>query len=149
MEKYKKLIYVVVGILIIGLVGTLTYNANKSTNTSFDELLSSSLKGKEITDVTMQEYGGAKRVIHTKSKEEIDAILKPYSHIELITEGSPVPSEKFAIHLTINSGNDIIFGIVVTDTGFVDTYVFEKNKGESYRITNQFDFKSIHNLFEK
>ncbi|TVX89627.1 hypothetical protein [Paenibacillus agilis] len=149
MGKYKNLIYVVVGILIIGVVGTLIYNANKKTKTSFDELLSNSLKGKEITDVTLQEYGGEKRVIHTESKEEIDAILKLYSDIELIAEDSPAPSEKFAVHLTINSGNDIVLGLVVTDTGSADTYVFEKSKGDSYRITNQFDFKSVHSLFEK
>lgn len=156
MKKYRKFIFIIVGVVILGAVGITQYmnqyNAKKIT--TFTELFNDSVKGREITSLMLNEYSSAipphEHNLRVEDKEKIERVIDVFSELEMnqIKRKDRPNSGVAAYHLGFSHKQELIFALIVSDKGRVDTYDFEKDKRGSYWITNNFDFESIERLFE-
>ncbi|TCZ73774.1 hypothetical protein E0485_20710 [Paenibacillus albiflavus] len=153
MKRYRKSISIlIVVLLILGAIGLSIYknqdNAKKIN--SFTELYNKHFDTREVTSILLEERGTFKpqRDLFVKHKEKIDKVINLFSQIEWKYDKNATPSSEKAYQITLSFGNELIFAMMVSDNGAVDTFDYATNKGHSYRITNEFDVNAIELLFE-
>ncbi|MGZ9584423.1 hypothetical protein [Paenibacillus marinisediminis] len=141
----------IIVIIIVAVVGFTIYNSKMST--SFNEVAQKYINDQEIhlfiQKFKIDDKGAQNQNITVDDKDEIEEIFKLYSGIKLIkTSASKFTTEHTAIQLNIGENSNLLFGLTVTDRGGVSTFDFKTSKLSYYKITNEFDFKSIERLFE-
>ena len=156
MNRYRKPITIFIAVLIIGAVGLILYLTQQDQAkkiTSFSELYNKHFEAKEITSLLLDEYSFVTPAhdhhLFVKDKEKIEKVINLLSQMEWKYEASSrLNSEKAAYQISLSHEHDLIFAIIISDNGHVETFDYATNKSHSYRITNDFDVDAIERLFE-
>lgn len=151
MKKRNKYMFLILGLVLIAILGTVYI----SKNTSFNKVVLNKINETEITSIeitrsSLLEPSDIKETIVTDTNE-IKDILNDFSQIKLKKSNNNHYSNNYHYSLALVQDKHIRrFVIWIYDKKSIEIYDDNKTKkhSNSYKITNEYNSESLENLFK-
>ncbi|MGZ9583830.1 hypothetical protein [Paenibacillus marinisediminis] len=154
MNISKKLVFILISLLSISVIAALIQFNNKKA-TLFSELLNDAMRGTEIVSININEYKIVEPFhdhhLFETDKEKIKVIYDMLADLRIKEDPDAKTNiKRTAYNIAFSNSDRLMFAIVITDGGSLDSYDYVKGKSAvEYRILSEFDYDKIERLFDQ